>query len=328
MENFNVLLFIFQSVIVFVVVGIIFYFVIAYRSYKLEKRFNKFSLNYEDEELTFFDKIINIFSTLVNKLSNVLNRFNTIYRYSGKYDKYISFEERVAKDGTDFVAIKLILGLVFLILSIGINLNVIVQLIYFIVGFYLIDLPLFLIYKSKEKRIENELLNAIIVMNNSFKAGASIIQAIDIVKNDLDGPISDEFKKIANDLKFGLSIEDAFDRFYKRINLDEVKYISSSLSLLKQTGGNIVKVFSSIEKSFNIRKKLKEEYESMIAASKFIHKLLLILPVIIIIVIYLLNNNYFNILIESPLGVFIIFIIIIIYSSYLALANKILKVQI
>ena len=328
MENFNILTFIFQSILVFIIVGIIFYFVIAYRSYKLEKRFNKFSLNYEDEELTLFDKITNVFSNLVSKISNILNRSNAIYRYSGKYDKYISFEERVAKDGTDFVAIKLLLGIVFLILSTGISLNIIIQIVYFIIGFYLIDLPLYFIYKSKEKRIENELLNAIIVMNNSFKSGASIIQAIDIVKDDLNGPISDEFKKIANDLKFGLSIEDAFDRFYKRINLEEVKYISSSLSLLKQTGGNIVKVFSSIEKSFNNRKKLKEEYESMIAASKFIHKILLILPIIIIVAIYLLNNNYFNILIESPIGVIIIFIIIIIYSCYLALANKILKVQI
>ena len=158
MENFNILTFIFQSILVFIIVGIIFYFVIAYRSYKLEKRFNKFSLNYEDEELTLFDKITNVFSNLVSKISNILNRSNAIYRYSGKYDKYISFEERVAKDGTDFVAIKLLLGIVFLILSTGISLNIIIQIVYFIIGFYLIDLPLYFIYKSKEKRIENELL--------------------------------------------------------------------------------------------------------------------------------------------------------------------------
>lgn len=329
MNNFNLSQFILQSIFVFIIVGIIFYFLIKYRAYSLEKRITDFALSTDNIiEYTLVDKITMKFSNLVSRISSLLNKSNVIYKYSGKYDKHISFEERVAKDGTDFVTIKLLLGIIFSIVSLSLNnFNIIFMIVYFIFGFYLIDIPLYLIYKSKEKRVEEDLLNAVIVMNSAFKAGASIIQAIDIVKDDLSGPIADEFKKIANDLKFGLSIEDAFERFYKRINLEEVLYIKSSLMLLNQTGGNIVKVFSSIEKSFHLNKKLKDEYKSNMAASNMIYRILLILPFVLVIGILVLNKSYFDILFSSLIGIIILLVMIFIYSIYVLIVNRIIKVQ-
>ena len=39
------------------------------------------------------------------------------------------------------------------------------------------------------------MLEAITIMNNAFKAGMSITQAVDLVAKELEGPISKEFKK-------------------------------------------------------------------------------------------------------------------------------------
>ena len=61
---------------------------------------------------------------------------------------------------------------------------------------------------------------------------------------------SEEFKKMYIDLTYGLELDVVFDRLSNRIKLDETKYMASSLVILNKTGGNIVKVFSSIERSF------------------------------------------------------------------------------
>ena len=50
-----------------------------------------------------------------------------------------------------------------------------------------------------------------------------------------------------------------FDRFAKRMNLEEAEYLSSSLTILNKTGGNIIKVFASIEKMLFDKRKLKKE---------------------------------------------------------------------
>lgn len=47
-------------------------------------------------------------------------------------------------------------------------------------------------------------------MNNAFKAGKSTIQAVEIAKNELPEPLKYEFRKIYNDMKYGLSVDVVF----------------------------------------------------------------------------------------------------------------------
>ena len=49
-------------------------------------------------------------------------------------------------------------------------------------------------------KMENDLLQAIIIMNNAFKSGYSIMQAIYLVYTEMEGPISIEFKKMYMDI--------------------------------------------------------------------------------------------------------------------------------
>ena len=172
------------------------------------------------------------------------------------------------------------------------------------------------------------MLRAIIVMNNAFKAGKSIMQAVEIVSKDLPKPISTEFKRIYQDLSFGLSSEVAFNRFSKRVDLDEVKYLSSSLVILNRTGGNIVNVFDSIEKTLLDKKRLEEDLKNSTQASNLIVKVLMAIPVVFVLIIYILSPTYFDPLFESALGYFIVFIAWLMFVIYIYLLNKIMKVKV
>ena len=165
-------------------------------------------------------------------------------------------------------------------------------------------------------------------MNNAFKVGKSILQAVTIVSNTLPKPISIEFKKIAGDMSYGLSADVAFSRFAKRVDLEEANFIASSLTILNKTGGNIVNVFSSIERTLFDKKKLESDLKNSTAASDLVVKFLMIVPIVFIILIYMVSPNYFDPLFSSVLGYFIIGIIILMFSVYLYLLNKILKVSV
>lgn len=62
----------------------------------------------------------------------------------------------------------------------------------------------------KKKQIEQDLLNAIIIMNNAFRSGRSTMQAIEIVSKELKGPIAQEFKKMHLEISYGLSLDVVF----------------------------------------------------------------------------------------------------------------------
>ena len=165
-------------------------------------------------------------------------------------------------------------------------------------------------------------------MNNAFKAGKSTLQAVEIASLELPEPICDEFKKMYLDMKYGLSVDTAFERFAKRVNLEEAVYLSSSLTILNKTGGNIVEVFSSIERTLFDKKKLREELKNITASANMIVKILFVVPFVFIGIIYVLNPSYFDPLFSSPLGYMIIFIIIIMLIIYLLILKKIMKVEV
>ncbi|MFA5408084.1 MAG: type II secretion system F family protein [Bacilli bacterium] len=196
-----------------------------------------------------------------------------------------------------------------------------------VVGYYVPDI--YNAYKRHKRRnkIEQDLLNAIIMLNNAFKSGRSTMQAIEIVKNELDGPIKDEFEKMYTEISYGLSLESVFQRFSDRVKVEEISYITSSLTILNKTGGNIVKVFSSIEKSLFSKGKLESELRALTSSSRAMSKILLLLPFIFAGIIVLLNPAYFNSLFDNYIGLSILFVIIMFYSLYAFLVGKIMKVR-
>ena len=183
-------------------------------------------------------------------------------------------------------------------------------------------------YLQKRKQIEEDLLKAIIIMNHCFKSGRNIMQAIEIVKNELNGPIRDEFQKIHMDMTYGLSIDVVFQRFYERVKLEDAKYITSTLTLLNKTGGNIVNVFSSIEKSIFNKKKLQNEMKSLTASSIFVFRILVLLPILFVAGILLMYQNYFAPFFKTPYGFLLLLFIIMLYLFYIFTIKKVLKVKI
>ena len=332
MNSLTVVLLI-QLVLVCLFVYMLYVFLSSKYTLGLEKRFNKYTISSKKSNYTpFFEKIFNNIVKIIYKLSSILEKSEYIKKASVRYNKYLSKDDKIIKSNIDFISIKILICLSFSILYIissfiRYNFSFMFLLLIFIIGFFVVDIIYKLNYRLKRKKIEEDLLSAIIIMNNAFKSGMNITEAVNIVATELNGYIKDEFIKISNDIKYGLSLETVFDRFYDRVKIEDIKYISSSLSLINKTGGNIVKVFSSIEKNFYDKKKIKNEMNSLTSSSRFMFRLLLIMPLLLVIIILMLNNTYFLPLINTIIGRIILLVIILLYSLYIIVVNLVMKVK-
>lgn len=335
MANYSWPIYITQGLMIIILFIMIIYLMRQRRAISMEKRFESFALiSVHDYEKSFFDHLGHLVWRLIHFVDHKLSKSVYLKKKSILYEKHIKYEDRNHITGMDYIAIKFLLGLSILVLYIISSMfqlmpiSLLSIVIPFLIGYFLPDLYLKIEYERKRKRVESDLLKAIIMMNNSFKSGRNIMQAVEIVKDELDGPISDEFKKIYLDMTYGLSIETVFDRFYHRVNLEDARYITSSLTLLNKTGGNIVKVFSTIERNFFDKKKLQQELVSLTSASIFVYRILCGLPFLFISVIFLLNPTYFNPLFASKIGLFFIFLVVLFYILYIVVIKKVLEVKI
>ena len=314
--------------IILIVIAIL---VIVYKIERIiffEKRIKEYTVHNQKEDISFMDKLSIKYYNFISKFKNNKN----LEKHSSNYQKYITLGE--VENPIFFLIHKLIIGIFFtglVILSSIINGKIasfFSLIISFIIGYYLYDIYLYFSAKSKKKRIKNDMLRAVILLNNSFKAGKSILQSVSIASEKLPKPINLEFKRIYQDMTYGLSADIAFQRFSNRVQLEEAKYIASSLSILNKTGGNIVSVFSSIEKTLFDRKKLENDLKTSAAASNLVVKFLMGIPIVFVLLIYIISPNYFEPLFSSPLGYFILFIIWMMFIIFIYLLNKIMKVKV
>jgi len=300
---------------------------------KYERRIGRYSIDPINHKFnSLFDNVKKRYDKLIIKLRKPLSKSGIIKILSKKYEKYEIYGER--KKSIDYVINKILIGFMFVLLVIfaevlqGQLIGGWELILYFILGYYILDLYLIYIKKRRIKLIKEQMLRAIIIMNNAFKSGKSTLQAVEIASKELSEPINHEFEKMYKDMKYGLAVDTVFERFSKRIDIEEARYVSSSLTILNKTGGNIVKVFSSIEKTLFSKKKLNEELKNLTASSNMIVKLLLVVPIIFVGIIYLLNPTYFSPLFSSPLGYMIIILIILMFIVYVWFLQKIMKVKV
>ena len=299
-------------------------------AFKLEKRISRYSVRYNDSNsnVSIFDKVWSWYKLFVKRQRKKMRKlFPTLIN---RYDKYVSSEEVKA---ADYITHKFVVAIIFVILTIvgmaiqGKFVTLLQLLISFVIGFFILDIGLIIQNRINRKKIENDMLKAIIVMNNVFKSGKSTIQAVEIASKKLTGPIGYEFKKIYQEMKYGLSVDAVFDRFSKRVKIESAEYLSSSLTILNKTGGNIIAVFDSIEKTLFDKKKLEEELKNLTTVSKLVIKILTFVPVLFVFIIYMLDRDYFKPFFESTLGYILMLIIFLMFLIYVYLLNRIVKVE-
>lgn len=322
--------------VILIIIGIclFFYIITVSIAYEKEQRLTRFSINgINTKQPSFTDKLLNFYYKIINYLSKIFKKSKILTNYSKKYEIYVDKTSFVKSEAINFISIKFFVS--FLCVFITIISDVIrVQYIYlpqlslaFVLGFFIYDVFLIFEKKNKYRKLENDLLKAVIIMSNAFKSGRSIVQAIELVILELEGRIKEEFKKIKVDLNYGLDYDVVFNRFAKRLNIEEAYYMSTSLIILNKTGGNISKIFTTIEKSFFDRKKLKDELSSAIAVSELVFKILVFIPIFIFLVIFILDRTYFVPLFTTLIGKIILVLCIIIYISYIIVVKKITKLK-
>ncbi len=310
------------QILAIIVILVLIYFFIKYLiSLKKLNRLSYYSIDNNKND-SFIINIVKLFGDFLE----VLVVFNGIAK---SYDKYLSDDNKINK-GIYCISIKILLGLFLIIINIfgcfllKDNINGLLILLSFVIGFVTPDYY-FLLYRSRRAKILNRnILGAIIIMNNSYKISGSTELALKDVISRTDGVVKEEFSRVLNDIKLGLDISDAFLRMYIRTKLKVVLYISRFLSLTTKFGINITEAFDNIEKKLLDNERLNNELNNIHNINAISGLLFALLPLIFIFILVVYNRVYLDLFL-SNMGVFVVSILLLLYLLYLIFIRTIMR---
>jgi tight adherence protein B len=150
--------------------------------------------------------------------------------------------------------------------------------------------------------IERELPEAIDLISRAMQAGHGFSSAMQMVGDELSGPISEEFKILSDELAFGIPTENAFGNFATRVPSDDVRFFVIAVLLQRETGGNLVEVLQNISRLVRDRLALYGKVRVLAAEGKMSVWVLTGMPIATAAAIQAVNPQFLSVLFTDPTG--------------------------
>jgi tight adherence protein B len=147
---------------------------------------------------------------------------------------------------------------------------------------------LFYLRKNKyEDRFNSQLADICRLLGNGARSGLTINQGIEMVAREVGAPAGEEFKRIANELKLGVPLENALRSMQVRNKSREFQLFIATILIQKKTGGNLATTLESMSNTLEDRKVLNQTIKTMTSEQRYIS---IIVPAMPIFIVLMMNN--------------------------------------
>lgn len=160
------------------------------------------------------------------------------------------------------------------------------------IGFFL---PRFYVKNQQGKRLVrfNEQLGDMLnLMVNGLRAGYSTMQAMEAVSKELPSPISDEFRRVVQEMQLGVPMQVSLDNLIRRIPSEDLDLVVTAINVQREVGGNLAEILDTISYTIRERVRIKGEIRVLTTQVMYSGRFLALLPVALMGALYLFNRPY------------------------------------
>lgn len=180
--------------------------------------------------------------------------------------------------------------------------NVILTLILIVIGTLLPVIYVRQKKKSRVKKFEEQLCDALMICCSCLRSGLSFNQAMETIAKDMDAPISTEFSTVVKEVNMGYSMDEALENLGDRIKSKYVDLMVSAVLVQRQTGGNLSHILENISDTIRERMKLKRQLKTSVSSGKMSGIIVGAMPIIILGLFTLISFDFVAVLYTEPRG--------------------------
>lgn len=163
-----------------------------------------------------------------------------------------------------------------------------------ILGFFL---PGIYVRRQQGKRLtrfNDQLSDMLNLMVNGLRAGYSTMQAMEAVSKELPSPISDEFRRVIQEMQLGIPMETALDNLYRRIPSDDLDFVITAINVQREVGGNLSEILDVISFTIRERVRIKGEIRVLTSQVRTSGTAMALIPIFLTVFLWFLNPEYMS----------------------------------
>lgn len=169
--------------------------------------------------------------------------------------------------------------------------------------------PLFILRLKRQRRIreiEEQLPEALEFLARSMRAGHAFSISLEMVGEELTGPLGQEFRTLFNELNLGSPMETAMANLSARVPLLDVRLLVSSVLLQRQTGGNLSEVLTRLAALIRERFRFRGQIRATSAHGRITALALTLMPLAMLLILPVFAPGYLQGMLKDPDGVWLL----------------------
>ncbi len=157
--------------------------------------------------------------------------------------------------------------------------NLPVGAIFGLICFFIPQIAIQVMKQRRDTRFGLQLVDALDTMSNALKAGLSLPQAFELIHQEMENPIRQEFRLLSHEMKFGLTVDDALQSLQRRMTNPDLALMATAIAVAQEVGGNLAGVFENIAGTIRDRHRVEMRVRAMTAQGRLQGIVLCLLPV-------------------------------------------------
>lgn len=152
---------------------------------------------------------------------------------------------------------------------------------------------LLMMRSRRQRKLEEQLPDAIDVLVRSLKAGHPIPVSVALVAREVADPIGSEFGIVSDEMTYGLDLQTAMGNFRERTGQADIALLAVAVGIQAKTGGNLAELMSKLGRMIRERSRMRRKVKALSAEGRLSAIALSAVPAAVYLVISLRSPNFY-----------------------------------
>lgn len=154
----------------------------------------------------------------------------------------------------------------------------------------------------RQKQFNTQLPDMLQLLSGSLRAGYSLVQGVDAVSSEVDGPMGRELRRVMTEARLGRELEDALEASAVRVQSKDFEWAIMAIRIQREVGGNLSELLLTVADTMVDRERLRRDVASLTAEGKMSAIILGLMPLLLGLAMYVMNPGYMDPLFTKTLG--------------------------
>jgi tight adherence protein B len=147
---------------------------------------------------------------------------------------------------------------------------------------------------SRRRKFEEAFPDSLTLIASSLSAGHTFLRSIQMMCEEADGPIAEEFGRVVQETRLGDPLVDSLERMAKRLDVRDVDWVVQAIRIQQTVGGKLADLLHTLADFIRAREEIRREVLVLTAEGRISAYVLGGLPIVLGVFIQVSNPGYLD----------------------------------